>query len=289
MRRAAVLLLPAFLGPALHAQITINVTDAFKSKKDGWELRLQNGDAEGVRKEAETMLAVEGANASPTSYADVHTLVALRGLAARSCVEQGAWEDAVAHLQRASNQSAENLVATDATFSKLRANHEVDLKRWKDELATQEPRLQQMESAPGLTPEQLKLQQQLRSFVAEHKASIADAERKLKDMDDTLAALQREKVDFDKSLASWQDFIVREKAEVDTAGGPKPYVASKVAQVKADDARPTAERLAYANRLRRLDPDNKDVHRLVNALLGRPEPLEDESAPAPKRRKGRKK
>jgi hypothetical protein len=285
VRRAALLLLPALVAPA---QITLNVSDAFKAKKDGWEMRLQQGDAEGVRKEAETMLAVEGANVSPTSYTDVHTLVALRGLAARACVEQGAWEDAVAHLQKASSQSAENLAATDATFGKLRVGHEADLKRWKDELASQEPRLQQLEQAPGLTPEQLKLQQQLRAFVAEHKASIADTERKLKEMEDTQSALQQEKGSFDKSLADWQTFIAKEKSEMDAAGGAKAYVASKVGQVKADDTRPIPDRLAYANRLRRLDPGNKDVHRLVNALMGRPEPLEDEPAPKPKARKGRK-
>lgn len=287
--RAAALLIPALFAPALQAQITLNVTDAFKAKKDGWETRLRNGDADGVRREAESMLSVEGLNVSPTSYADVHTLVALRGLAARACVEQGAWEDAVAHLQRASGQAGENLSATDATFSKLRAGNESDLKRWKEELATQEPRLQQLEQAPGLTPEQLKLQQQLRAFVAEHKASIADSERKLKDMDDTLAALKQEKADFEKSLADWQGFIAKEKGDIDAAGGAKAYVAAKVGQIKADDTRPVPERLAYANRLRRLDPSNHDVHRLVNALLGLPEPPEEEApAPAPKRHKKRR-
>ncbi|HJU82797.1 MAG TPA: hypothetical protein VJ600_01165 [Holophagaceae bacterium] len=287
--RAAALLLPALIAPAIQAQITLNVTDAFKSKKDGWELRLRNGDAEGVRREAESMLSVEGVNVSPTSYSDIHTLVALRSLAARACVEQGAWEDAVAHLQRASSQAGENLVATEATFTKLRAGNEADLKRWKDELATQEPRLQQLEQAPGLTPEQLKLQQQLRAFVAEHKASIADSERKVKDMDDTLAALRQEKTEFEKSLADWQGFVAREKADIDAAGGATAYVAAKVGQVKADDARPVPERLAYANRLRRLDPANKDVHRLVNALLGLPEPPEDEPKPATKHRRKRRK
>jgi hypothetical protein len=39
--------------------------------------------------------------------------------------------------------------------------------------------------------------------------------------------------------------------------------------------------LAYARRLQRLDPTNKDIQRLVNGLMGR----EEEAAPAPAAKK----
>jgi hypothetical protein len=59
-------------------------------------------------------------------------------------------------------------------------------------------------------------------------------------------------------------------------------VAEKLEQVKADDARPRPERLAYARRLQKLDPANKDVTRLVNGLLGK----EEDSEPVkPKKKK----
>jgi hypothetical protein len=65
-------------------------------------------------------------------------------------------------------------------------------------------------------------------------------------------------------------------------------VASKLEQVKGDDARPRQERLTYARRLQKLDPANKDVLRLVNGLLGKeeePEPVK----PTKKRKAATKK
>lgn len=56
-------------------------------------------------------------------------------------------------------------------------------------------------------------------------------------------------------------------------------------QVQADDARPQAERLAYARRLEKLDPANPEAVRLVNALLGREEQPAPLPRPMPKRKK----
>ena len=54
-------------------------------------------------------------------------------------------------------------------------------------------------------------------------------------------------------------------------------MAETLEQVMGDDAKPMAERLAYARRLVRLDPESNDCQRLLNGLLGK-----DEQPPAPK-------
>lgn len=54
------------------------------------------------------------------------------------------------------------------------------------------------------------------------------------------------------------------------------YVTEKLDQVKADDARPRPERLAYGRRLMRLDPANLECQRFVDGLMGK-----DEAAPRP--------
>ena len=56
-------------------------------------------------------------------------------------------------------------------------------------------------------------------------------------------------------------------------------MADKLFQVKADEARPRNERIAYGRRLMRLDPANKDCRRFVDSLLGLDETTE---SPAPK-------
>ena len=56
-------------------------------------------------------------------------------------------------------------------------------------------------------------------------------------------------------------------------------MADKLLQVKADEARPRNERIAYGRRLLRLDPANKDCRRFVDGLLGLEEAPE---SPAPK-------
>lgn len=116
----------------------------------------------------------------------------------------------------------------------------------------------------------------------EQKAAIAHSERALADIDSILDRLRQAKVVTAKTAADWEAFLAAEKAELSEAGGPVPYVRGKLEQVKADDARPKQERLAYARRLQKLDPANKDVDRLVNALLGKEEAPE---APKPRKRK----
>lgn len=283
MTRASRLLTAGALGllAAVPARAQV-FAQSILDKQGAWEQRLKQGDADGVRREAEALLAGDAAAVSPSSYNDIHAVVGLRGLDARACVAAGDWESAADQLAKAAALAASNLETTEATFAKVQADHQAKLKQWQDELGQNQDRLSQMENAAGLTQEQLKLREQLKTFVAEHQTAIQDSQAKLKQMDDTLAALKQEKADYDKSAADWQAFIAKQKLDIDAAGGPRVYVAAKVAQVKADDTKPTPQRLAYARRLARLDPANKDVQRLLNALLGRPQP---EEAPRPRRTK----
>ncbi|WLT32662.1 hypothetical protein [Geothrix sp. PMB-07] len=278
-------LLACALATSLGAQ---SLTDRFKEVRGPWELQLERGEASTVRKGVEALLGREGLSINPSDYNDMHALVALRGLAARACLAEGSWEEAIAHLQKAQSAAEENLTTAEPFLAKTRVEHEVKLKEYREAIAKQTPRLKELEEAPGLSQEQIKLRQQLKIFMDEQQAAIAHSERALKDIEGILARLRQAKETTAKTAADWQTFLASEKAEMAEAGGTVPFVVGKLEQVKADDARPRQERLTYARRLQKLDPSNKDVTRLVNALLGKEEEAEP-GKPKPKKKAPAKK
>lgn len=271
-------LLACVLSVSLGAQ---SLTDRYKEVRGPWELQLERGEAPTVRKGVEALLGREGLTVNPSDYNDMHALVALRSLAARACVSEGSWEDAITHFQKAQSAAEENLSTAEPLLAKTRMEHELKLKEFRDAMAKQAPRLKELDDAPGLNQDQLKLRQQLKIFMDEQQAAIAHSERALKDIEAILARLKQAKETTTKASADWQAFLATEKAEVAEVGGMPRYVAEKLEQVKGDDARPRQDRLAYARRLQKLDPSNKDVARLVNGLLGK----EEEPAPVKPARK----
>lgn len=275
-------LLVCALATSLGAQ---SLTDRFKEVRGPWELQLERGDAPTVRRGVEALLGREGLTVNPSDYNDMHALVALRSLAARACVSEGSWEEAVVHLQKAQAVAEENLHTAEPMLVKTRMEHELKLREFQEAMAKQAPRLKELEEAPGLAQDQIKVRQQLKIFMDEQKAAIAHSERALKDIEGILARLRQTKDSTAKTAADWQAFLVSEKADVSEGGGATRYVAEKLEQVKADDARPRPERLAYARRLQRLDPTNRDVTRLVNSLLGHEEDSEPTKARKPARKK----
>lgn len=274
-------LLACALSMSLGAQ---SLTDRFKEVRGPWELQLERGEAATVRKGVEALLGREGLTVNPSDYNDMHALVALRSLAARACVSEGSWEDAVVHFQKAQSAAEENLATAEPFLAKTRMEHELKLREFRDAIAKQAPRLKELDEAPGLTQDQMKTRQQLKIFMDEQQAAIAHSERALKDIEAILVRLRQAKETTTRATADWQAFLAAEKAEVTEAGGMTRFVAEKVEQVKGDDARPRQDRLAYARRLQKLDPANKDVIRLVNGLLGK-----EEEQPAPAKPKKAKK
>jgi len=99
-------LLACALATSLGAQ---SLTDRFKEVRGPWEVQLERGEATTVRKGVEALLGREGLTVNPSDYNDMHALVALRGLAARACLSEGSWEEAVAHFQKAQSAAEENL------------------------------------------------------------------------------------------------------------------------------------------------------------------------------------
>ncbi len=281
MKRLPLIALLA-LAPTLGAQ---SLTERFKDVRAPWEAQIDRGDAPAVRKGVEALLGREGVSVNPSDYNDMHALVALHSLAARACVSEGSWEDAVAHLQRAQAAADENLTNATALLSKTRADHQAKLREFQEAIDKQAPRLKELDEAPGLDAGQLKLRQQLKIFMEEQKAAIAQSQKALADIDGILARLQQDKDSTTRALTDWQAFIAQEKAQIAEAGGPARYVAEKLPQVKADESRPQAERLAYARRLEKLAPTDQDTTRLVDALLGR----EEQPAPLPRPMKKKKK
>lgn len=278
-------LLATSLASLVSAQ---GLTDRFKEVRGPWEAQLERGDATSVRKGVEALLDREGLTVNPSDYNDMYALVAFHSLAARACASEGSWEDAVAHLQKAQVTAEENLRTAEPLLAKTRGEHESKLKEFREAMAKQAPRLKELDEAPGLNADQIKLRQQLTIFMDEQKAAIAHSERSLQDIETILARLREVKESTTKAKADWQAFLAKEKADLAESGGTSKYVSEKLEQVKADDARPRNERLTYARRLQKLDPANPDVTRLVNALLGKEE-APDQPKPKAKRKKASKK
>lgn len=259
--------LPALLALALPASVQ-GLPDLFKADRGPWEASLDQGLGTPVRKAAETLLQQEEVAVNPADYNAMHALVGVLDLAARACVVEGSWEDAVQHLQRAAKVATDNDAVAEGTFAKLAAEHQEKLALWRQATAAQEKRLQAMEREGTLTVEEKRLQEQVRSFLDEHRRAIAQSEQSLKEIDAVLTLLRQEKEANAASLADWQGFLARERADTARLGTVTAYVAEKLEQVKADDARPRVERLAYGRRLLRLDPSNAECQRFVDALTG---------------------
>ena len=279
-------LLACALATSLGAQ---SLTDRFKEVRGPWELQLERGEAATVRKGVEALLGREGLSVNPSDYNDMHALVALRGLAARACLSEGSWEEAVVHLQKARSVAEENLATAEPFLAKTRTEHELKLKECREAMTKQSPRYKELEEAPGLSQEQMKLRQQLKIFMDEQQAAITHSERALKDIEAILVRLRQAKETSTKTAADWQAFLNAEKTDIAEAGGASPFVTNKLEQVKADDARPRQERLTYARRLQKLDPSNKDVVRLVNGLMGKEEDASEPVKPKAKKKAAAKK
>ena len=273
--RTILLTIPLLVRP-MGAQ---TLSDRFKESYRAWEMALDRGDGAAVRKGAEGLLQKEGLTVSRSDYNEMRALVAVLDLAARACVTDGAWEDAVGFLQKASETATENATNTGSTFSRIRKEHEEKLAEWKAAVAQTEAKLKDLEAQSGLTQDQIKQRTAFKDFLDEHRNAIAHSEWSMKEIDGLLDRLKRDQETDARSLAAWQDFLAKEKQEIESAGSVQKYVTDKLQQVKADEARPRNERVAYGRRLMRLDPASKECRRFVESLLTPEEPA---AAPAPK-------
>jgi septation ring formation regulator EzrA len=262
--RLLMLTLPLFLQP-LGAQ---TLSDRFKESFKVWEMTLERGDGASVRRSTEALLQKEGLTVSRSDYNEMRALVSVQDMAARACVLDGAWEDAVAYLQKASSTATENIANTGTTFAKIRKEHEDKLTEWKGTVAKLDERLKALEAQPGLNQDLLKQKAQIKDVLDEHRNAIAHSEWAIKEIDSLMDRLKKDQENDARSLAAWQDFLAKEKLDLEAAGTSQKYVIDKLIQVKADESRPRNERLAYARRLLRLDPTNKDCRRFVDGLLG---------------------
>jgi small-conductance mechanosensitive channel len=283
MRPAAALFAPVVLLTALPARGE-GLSERVMVARSQWESQLERGYSAEVRRGVEAMLQKDAPAANPSDFNDLHAVVALRNLAARACVLEGAWEDAVKYLQEAASLAGDNATGAQTLLSKVRRQHEDKLAEWRQGIADQEKRMKDLETQPGLTTEQLKLKQQLRAYLEERQAAVAHSEKSMKTIDDILAQLKRDHTAYEQSASQWQGFIAKEKLDTAAIGTVQAYVAQKLEQVKTDDARPRFERLAYGRRLMKLDPQNRDVQRFVNGLMGIQDLAEDTPRPAGKKK-----
>ncbi len=277
------LVLAAF--PA-HSQ---SLAERYKESSRGWEMLLERGDGASARKSAEAMIQRDAPLVSSTDYNEMRALVALYDVAARACVLEGAWEDAIAHLQKAVGTATTNIEQAETTFGRIRREHEAKLSEWRETIAKYEKRLAEMESAPGLPQQELRAQRAIKDSLVEHRNAVAHSEKSLKDIQNLLNQIRGIRDIYTKSLLDWQGFLAKEREELSQSGASTKYAREKLEQVKADDARPKFERLAYGRRLQRLDPDCQDCTRFVNGLMGLETPSEALPAAEKTTRKAKRK
>jgi hypothetical protein len=269
-------LLGALLALSLPAMAQ-GLPEKFRDNRATWEENLAKGNASPVREATEKLLAQDGTAINPSDYNAMHALVAVRSLAARACVLEGAWEEAVVHLRKASQAASDNVAAAETTYGRIRQQHQDNLRSWHLETNKLEQHLQSLDSQGGLTSAQIQERNQTRAQLEEYNNAIAMSERALRDIDTLTGTLKKEQETYATSLAEWEGFIAKEKADIARLGSNQAYVGEKLEQVRGDDAKPLTERLAYTRRLQHLDPANADCRRLAATLTGR---QEEPSAPA---------
>jgi len=183
------LLIPALVAPAMGQTLADRLKDSYKT----WDVALERGDATIVRRSTEALLQREALGVGTADYNQMRALVAVQDYAARACVLDGSWEEAIAHLQKAEFAAAENLKVSESTFGRIRKDHESKVVEWRETITRQEQRLKDIEAQPGLTEEHMKLRAQLRGFLDEHRSAITHSEWSLKEIDGLLAQLRKEK------------------------------------------------------------------------------------------------
>lgn len=270
-------LLGALLALSLPA-LAQGLPEKFRDNRAAWEESLAKGNASEVREATEKLLAQDGTAINPSDYNAMHALVAVRSLAARACVLEGAWEEAVVHLRKAALAASDNVTAAEATFGRIRQQHQDNLRNWRVETDKLEQHLQSLDNQGGLSSAQIQERNQTRAQLEEYHNAIAQSERSLHDIEALTSTLKKEQETYTASLADWEGFIAKEKADITRLGSNQAYVGEKLEQVRGDDAKPLTERLAYTRRLQHLDPANADCRRLVATLTGR-----QEESPAPAR------
>ena len=231
-----------------------NFNEPFKERRVTWEKGINKGDSSSVRKEIEGFIQRETASANPYDYNAMHSIVGAINLAARACVADGSWEDAIDYLKKAIQIATENFNNAETSLNKLLAIHNKKLKDWTSEVSKQENNMQDLEGNDNLSVEQKENRERLQIFLDEHRKAITQSEQSIKEIKDLLNLLKTEKESYEVSLADWQKFLIKERLEIAKFGTLAEYVAEKLKQIKLDTTKTNLERLAYEKRLLHLDP-----------------------------------
>jgi len=258
-----------------------SLVNHWKNARVAWEASLDVGDGQRVRQAAEALLRNPDVQIRQSNYNEMHAKVAVLGIASRGAVLDGDWQGAVSLLEQAAETAQFNYTATSETLLELRRQHEAKILEWRELTQPQEEQLRWLKEQPGLRSEQIDQRAQIESFLAEHNNAIANSQQSVKDIDDILYILKTEQETCAKSLMEWNDFLLKERTDIQELGSTQKYVTEKLAQVQRDANRSTFERISYARRLLRLDPTNQLCQQFLSTLLSsvrKPEP-----APSPKK------
>jgi hypothetical protein len=240
----------------------------FGKLASSWETRLESGDGQKVRQEAEALLSRSDNTVRESNYNDLHAKVGILGIAARGAVLEGDWQGAVSLLALAAETAKTNHATASGTLLALREQHETKIAEWKELMVPREEHLGLLKSRPGLRSEEIRLYSDIETFLAEHKNAIANSEQSIRDIGGILAQLKTEEETCSRSLEDWNGFLLRERAEIQELGSERRYVTEKLAQLMGDGKMSRFERVSFARRLQRLDPTNAAAKEFLNSLLG---------------------
>lgn len=247
-----------------------DILDHFRANLATWEKSIESGSGASVRKSVEAFIHRETLAVNPYDYNAMRAVVGTLDIAAKACVVDGSWEDAVNFLKKSHQIATDNMFNADYTFSKLLTQHNKKIKEWQEEIVKQEKHIQNLGSnETSTTVDQQRSREKIQSFLDDHQKAIRYSERSIKEISSLLASLKVEKETHANALSNWQTLLTKERVDIVKVGTVTAYVVEKLKQIKSDTQMLHSERVPHVRRLLRLDPSNSECRRYSDGLTGK--------------------
>jgi hypothetical protein len=280
MAKMVIVLVAAFVSAAAICSAQ-GLAYHWNSLRNSWESKLEAGEGQKVRQDAEGLLNRPDVQINPSNYNDLHAKVAILSMAARGAVLDGDWPGAVSLLSAASTTASANYASASESLGNLHRQHETKIGEWGEQIKTSEAQLRKLKEMPGLNSDQIQEVMYLETSIAEYAKALANSQQSIKDIDGILSTLKEEVDTCSNSLVEWNGFVMKERVDIQEMGSLPKYVTEKIAQIKADSSKSRFELISYTKRLLKLEPSNESCRQFLNTLLPTPPTPPPQGSPRP--------
>lgn len=244
-----------------------NISEYFSQHRTIWEQSLINNSGIVVRKNIESFITREQYHISPTDYDSMHSMANIMGIAAKACIIDGNWEEAIGFLERAQRISKKNFSNAEHTFSKLITQHNEKIKIWKEEITTQEDKVKSLYNTDQNYNRNKNVKERLNIYLKERYKAIKQSESSIKEINSLLVLLNKEKNDYELSVSNWQQIIQKERSEIHKFGTVANYVVYKLSQIKNSDYQSHFDKVSVLRRMVKLDPLNIEGQQMLTDCI----------------------